>query len=228
MPRRERPEKTSRSEHWLRGAVNKCPDYLNAQVRGAFAWPASEAITWVSPLASDGYAEYYDDAFVERLGIAPLAVPLQSFWPASGPRWDALARTASGKIILVEAKAHIDESVDYGTGASGASRDKIERALADAKQAFGASEHASWGAPFYQYANRLAHLYFLSELNGCEAYMLFLYFADAPDVPSPCADAEWRGAIRLTKRCLGLGAHRFVNRVGDLILRVPDMPIKSG
>lgn len=30
----------------------------------------------------------------------------------------------------------------------------------------------------YQYANRLAHLYFLRHLNGVEAYLLLLYFAD--------------------------------------------------
>ena len=27
-------------------------------------------------------------------------MPLREFWPKSGPRWDALARTGDGKLIL--------------------------------------------------------------------------------------------------------------------------------
>jgi hypothetical protein len=82
---------------------------------------------------------------------------------------------------------------------------------------------APWEAPFYQYANRLAHLYFVRQLNGLDAYLLFLYFADSPDVPKPCTAQQWQGAVRLTEKCLGLDAHRFKDRVGTLIWSVPDM-----
>ena len=54
-------------------------------------------------------------------------------------------------------------------------------------------------------------------------YLLFLYFADAPDVPVPCSSEEWKGAIRLTQKCLGLGAHQYRRRVGHVILSVNDM-----
>ena len=33
-----------------------------------------------------------------------------------------------------------------------------------------------WTKCFYQYANRLAHLYFLKELNGIDAALVFVYF----------------------------------------------------
>jgi hypothetical protein len=85
-------------------------------------------------------------------------------------------------------------------------------------------EDASWESPFYQYANRLAHLYYLNALNRQRAYLLFLYFAEAPDVPEPCTVAQWEGAERLTKKCLGLPkGHPFSDNVRTLIWSVPEM-----
>lgn len=223
MPRRERPSKTRRSEHWLRVAVNERKKYLNSKIALGFGWTSQESIQWLSPIKDDNYAEYYDQAFLDRLGLYNLRTPLKSFWLPSGPRWDGLAKTTSGKVILVEAKAHIEETVDYHSKASSESLDQINRSLSDTKKAFGAYTDARWESPFYQYANRLAHLYFLSELNSVDAYMLFLYFADAPDVPYPCTAEQWDGAIRLTKKCLGLSERQFQGRVGNVILKVSDM-----
>jgi hypothetical protein len=223
MPRRKRPSLTSRSEHWTRLAVNEHCDALNSLVAKLFGWNSSEQIEWLSPIASDDYAEYYDKEFIEKLGIRNLKVPLSDFWPMGGPRWDGLGRTKSEKLIAVEAKAYIEEEVDYTSKAKAKSLTKINAALAKAKEAFGAAKDAPWDAPFYQYSNRLAHLYFLRELNGLDAYLLFLYFADAPDVQNPCTEQQWRGAVRLTEKCLGLGAHRFRQSVGTLIWSVPEM-----
>ena len=33
-----------------------------------------------------------------------------------------------------------------------------------------------WSGTFYQYANRLAHLYLLHELNDVDAWLVFVYF----------------------------------------------------
>ena len=223
MPRRKRPPRTQRSEHWIRVAVNECSHALNTQVSNLFGWNKGDQITWVSPIASDGYAEYFDQAFLDRLGVRDVKVPLYDFWPHSGPRWDGLARTESGKLLLVEAKAYIEEAVDYGSAAGSTSLGKIKTALSDAKSCFGASDDATWESPFYQYANRLAHLYYLRQLNKLDAYLLFLYFADAPDVPKPCSAEKWQGAERLIKKALGLGAHRFQECVCTLIWSVPEM-----
>jgi hypothetical protein len=121
MPRRERPSEVARSELWLRRAVNDAPEYLNSKIVAVFGWPANERIIWRSPIREDGYAEYFDKAFLERLELPELRTPLTTFWPAGGPRWDALAITDSRKVLLVEAKAHIDESVDYRSEASAVS-----------------------------------------------------------------------------------------------------------
>jgi hypothetical protein len=217
---------TERSEHWLRVAVNERSTAFNARVSALFNWERLDEVEWLSPVASDEYAEYYDAEFLNRLGVAPqaLRVPLSDFWPASGPRWDGFGRTASGKLILIEAKAYVEEGVDFRSKAKDPkSLEKINEALAAAKAYFGATADAPWQTPFYQYANRLAHLYFLRELNGLDAYLLFLYFADAPDVPRPSSVEQWEGAVRLTEKCLGLGAHPYRNSIGTLIWGVTEM-----
>ena len=194
---------------------------LNATVIEAFGWSPGEQIEWLSPTKEDEFAEYYDQAFLDRLGVGQLDVPLLEFWPAGGPRWDGLGRTNTGKVILVEAKAHIDEMVDFRSKASGHSLARIERSLEMVKTASGATADAPWPSPFFQYANRLAHWYFLAELNHVDAYLLFLSFASAPDVPIPATAAQWEGAHRLAWRCLGLGARSFLGRVAKASISVP-------
>ncbi len=224
MPRRARPPKTQRSEHWMRIAANEDAEAFNQLIIQNFGWEENEEITWVSPVQSDDYAEYYDESFLDRLGITDLKVPLHEFWPKSGARWDALARTSSGKIILVEAKAYIEEGVDYASQAGSVSMKKITEALRSAKESFSATARAPWETPYYQYANRLAHLYYLHRLNGLDAYLIFLYFANAPDVPKPCTTQEWQGATRLVEKSLGLGAHPYRDRLSTIIWDVLKMP----
>jgi len=217
MPRRPRPAKTQRSEHWLRVMVNETPDVLDTAIASAFGWPDTE-IDWRSPRQDDDYAEYYDDSFLERLGVTKLSMPLAEFWPRSGPRWDGLARTSDGKLILVEAKAHIAEAVDHHSKATGNALLRIEHRLDEAKAAFGAAQDACWHTPLYQMANRLAHLHFLAGINGQDAYLVFVYFANAPDVPKPVSTEEWRGAIRLAHTCLGLKKSKLTRRMVSIIV----------
>jgi hypothetical protein len=223
MPRRCRPEETSRSEHWLRVAVNVMTDQLSAKVAKILSWSETQEIQWISPLKNDQYAEYWDQAFLDILGLSNLKIPLKSFWPAGGPRWDGLGKTESGRVVLVEAKAYIEEAVDYQSKASSDSFKHIKRSICETKNAFRAYNNAPWEKPFYQHVNRLAHLYFLAELNNVDAFLIFLLFANAPDVPNPCTHQQWEGAIRLTNKCLGLGKHPFQKRIGYLIWDISEM-----
>jgi len=90
---------------------------------------------------------------------------------------------------------------------------RLPGAFRSTKSAFRAAPSAVWENPFYQYVNRLSHLYFLRKINRVDAYLLFVYFADAPDVPHPCTVQQWEGADRLVK----------APYIGTLIWRVPDM-----
>jgi hypothetical protein len=90
--------------------------------------------------------------------------------------------------------------------------------LDEAKLAFLAAKDACWHTPLYQMANRLAHLYFLAEINSKDAYLVFIDFANAPDVPQPVSREEWRGTIRLANKCLGLKDSRLARRIATIIV----------
>lgn len=218
MPKRPRPTEVKRSEHWLREMVNQYAHVMDTAISDAFGWH-DEQIDWRSPRQDDDYAEYYDQAFLDRIGVDELAMPLEEFWPKSGPRWDGLARTKNGKLILVEAKAHIDEAVDFRSKASPNSLRRIEKRLDEAKIAFHASKEACWYSPFYQMANRLAHLHYLAGINCKDAYLVFIDFANAPDVPQPASRDEWQGATRLAYKCLGLKDSKLARRVATIIVK---------
>lgn len=190
---------------------------LDTAIAEAFGWHDA-LIDWRSPRQDDDFAEYYDQAFLDRLGVSELTMPLDEFWPKSGPRWDGLALTIDGRLILVEAKAHIDEAVDYRSKASPDALRRIEERLNEAKAAFHASKDACWHVPFYQMANRLAHLYYLAGIKGKDAYLVFIDFANAPDVPEPATCQEWQGAVRLAHKCLGLKDSKLARRVATVIV----------
>jgi hypothetical protein len=71
-------------------------------------------LTWVSPLESERFAEYYDDGFLLAIGRFDLLDALRDFWPSGGPHWDALAvaRSQDGRWlgpVLLEAKSYASE-----------------------------------------------------------------------------------------------------------------------
>jgi hypothetical protein len=197
--------------------VNQYANELDAAIAQAFGWSNAE-IDWRSPRQDDDFAEYYDQAFLDHLGVTGLTMSLDDFWPKSGPRWDGLARTTDGKLILVEAKAHIDEAVDFRSKASPEALRRIQSRLGEAQLAFCASKDACWHAPLYQMANRLAHLHYLAGINDKDAYLVFIDFANAPDVPQPASREEWQGATRLAHKCLGMKDSKLARRVGTIIV----------
>jgi hypothetical protein len=124
-------------------------------------------------------------------------------------------------VILVEAKSHIREIYGNGCQAAGASLYKIDRALAETKQWLEVREDADWLGPLYQYANRLAHLYFLLKKVGRPAWLVNLYFLDDPI--GPATKQEWRSEIHNIKDSLGLPP-RIPNAVDVFLPAIADIP----
>lgn len=213
------------SQKWLRIAVNSAPDILNREM--APLLPAGTGlIEWLSPMANDkpAYCEYRDSACLKRLGIVLEERPLASYWPNRGPMWDALARTQlGGDLLLVEAKAHIPEVVSTGARAGEVSAAKIKRSLEETRRALAPKSQVSWSGTFYQYANRLAHLYLLRELNGLKAHLVFLYFLNADDVGGPASRDEWIGATRVVETYLGVGRHRLSPYIHKVFVDVNEL-----
>ena len=133
----------------------------------------------------DAY-EYRDQGFLDKLGITLDRQPLPTFWPTGGPQWDALGRTNSG-VILIEAKAHLNELTS--TCAAGPiSLARIQQSFGLVKRAIGAHEHACWTTPYYQYANHLAHLFLLRELNGINAELVLLCVLNDHEMRGPTSE----------------------------------------
>ena len=195
---------------WLQVAVNRCPAVIDAAIAEALGLAQGESIKWASPLESEKFVEYRDQEFLERLGVHRLPQrQLRDFWPKRGPVWDGLARTSGGRSLLVEAKANIPEFNSSASGASENSLRKIKAALDETRAFLNVRSKTDWTQSFYQYANRLAHLYFLKEVNKVDAALVFVYFVGDNTVPgvNPVSRDGWEAAIDLATNHLGVRLH---------------------
>jgi hypothetical protein len=180
-------------------------------------------VQWLSPLESDDYAEYRDADFLSLLSLTLRQRSLDSFWPRGGPVWDGLARTRSGSVLLIEAKANIGELASPASRASPAPAALIARSMDEAKTAFGAPVTARWSGTYYQYANRLAHLYLLRGCNQIDAYLAFVYFTGAVEVRGPSTQLEWLEPICNAHQALQLGTGPLSQFVIEIFLDVGDV-----
>ncbi len=178
---------------------------------------AGRPLKWVSPLRATNYAEYWDTAFLRALGLEEYAPALRDFWPRGGPHWDGLAQTADGAVVLVEAKANVREMVTFCRASSPRSLAQISAALDATQSWLAASPQHDWLNTYYQIANRLAHLYFLKELAGVEAYLVFLYMIDDP-THIATSRAEWDGALAEAWTSLGVKPARLHGLMADLFV----------
>ena len=223
MPRIVQQLAKKGSQKWLQQLVNFQPEILASELAPRLGLAPGDKISWLSPIDNDGFSEYSDDAFLERLNIKLPKKSIEMFWPKRGPVWDGLGSTSSGGLILLEAKAHIAEMVSSPTAAGDASLPKIRKSLDDTKKFLGSKSLHDWASTFYQYTNRLAHLYLLRELNGLPAYLVFLYFVNAADVAGPKTREEWEGAIKLLHNFLGINRHKLSAYVIDVYIDVGEL-----
>jgi hypothetical protein len=220
MPRISQGPGVKGSQKWIQKLVNEKPDLLNSPIRTQLDLPDTEKITWLSPIADDDYAEYQGEAFLDLLGIKLPKVSLSDFWPSRGPVWDGLGKSETEKLFLVEAKSHISEVLSPKTGAGVTSLRKIKKSLDETKTFLHSNSEHDWASTFYQYTNRLAHLYLLRELNDVSAYLIFVYFLNDEDMNGPKSIDEWHGAIKLLHSFLGVGRHRLGEFTADIFIDV--------
>lgn len=227
MARHPQKEGTKGSLKWIQKLINEKPHLLNAEIRDVFRLKDSEEIEWLSPLKDDECAEYRDSAFLVHLDVKLEHTPLREFWPRGGPQWDALGRGHLGKILLVEAKAHIGELVSQPIRATGKSLRQIRRSLAETKQYVSSKSEAVWSSYFYQYTNRLAHLYLLRVLNQIPAFLVFVYFLNDRTMSGPSTAGEWKAAIEVMEKYLGIGRNRLDKYMADVFIDVKELAGKG-
>jgi len=206
----------------LQVAINVKKKYLDYEISKVIGKQMN--IDWKSPLKSDDYAEYRDEDFLKNLGILnKIKYSLSNFWPDNGPQWDALG-VSGDEIILVEAKANISEMVSPGTKAGTDSRSKIENSLDEVKKYLSVSDTIDWTGTFYQYVNRIAHLYYFREKNKIKSHLLFIYFINDITVHGPKTKDEWLGAIQTMECYLGLAKkHKLRKYIYDIFIDVNDL-----
>ncbi len=218
------------SQKWLQILVNDCPELLNREIGGQS--PIEElAIQWLSPLRKDGYKEYRDQPFIDLLHVELHKRPLESFWPASGPRWDALGKGGRSELLLVEAKSHTKELVSSVSATAICSLGKIESSLRETKECLHRRSDPAidWTKGVDQYANRLAHLYLLSHLNSLDAYLILLYFLNDNEMNSadtyvPSTPGEWISVVTHQDRLMGIRQrHPLSDRIIHAYIDVNDI-----
>lgn len=196
---------------WIQQAVARCPEVVQ---------PAGlPPITWLSPLREDGFAEYRDADFLQLLGLERLETSLRAFWPRQGPQWDALGLTAEGP-VLVEAKAHLREFFTPASQAGPVSLARIEAAFAAVQADLRIRPDVPWARVYFQYANRLAHLWWL-RAQGIDAKLLFVSFLHDDDIGGPSSAEIWHTAFAGADYALGLPSR---HRLSEHVLHVtPDV-----
>jgi hypothetical protein len=207
--------------------VNKRTQALDDALRQAFSELASAEFEWRSPKAADGYREYWDKAFLERVELGHHAADLKAFWPTGGPHWDALAIVRRSEdtrpgVLLAEGKSYPGELYGGGCAAqpNSLSRAQIEKSLAWTQNYLKLQDTSveTWCGPLYQSANRLAHLAWLHSL-GTQAWLVHLLFLDDPH--SPTSAVEWNRALEKANRELGLPETALAG-VGHVLLPAAD------
>ena len=191
-----------------------------------------QAVEWLDfPF---GPSQARPDAEWQGVDFLPTDSPARKvwlqFWPQTGnvPNWDAVGRVEINgcrEWLLVEAKAHLDEvKSSCQANARGGLR-KIEAAFRETKAAMGVDASANWLAPYYQHANRLAVLYFLTT-EKVAARLLFVYFLGdrfprRTQRKCPSKPADWNAVLRPMYNHLGLtGKSDVEKRVRSIFLHV--------
>jgi hypothetical protein len=134
----------------------------------------------------------------------------RTFWPQTGKQinWDGVARDlTTGEWLLFEAKANHPEFCSSVCGAVGKGRVLIESAMSKVKRHLNVHRDFHWLGTYYQYANRLACLYFLNVLRRIPARLVLVYFTGDkfPDGREcPLNEARWRELIQACHLTLGL------------------------
>jgi hypothetical protein len=196
------------SEDHLRKYLASADAVLNRAVAESLGTsPAS--ITWLDfPRAPSGTErEYRGLEFLTLPEHREVRDEWRRFWPTSGrqPTWDAVGK-ADGEWLLVEAKANVPEFTGAPSTASPDNLKQIQKALGKVKGDLGVHRHFSWVGSYYQYANRLAVLWFLRK-HRVPAHLVFIYFTGDlfPDKRrSPRTRADWDTMIEARRLTLGL------------------------
>ena len=152
----------------------------------------------------------------------------ERFWPVGKGihNWDAVGWVSSDKtqeLLLVEAKAHIEETKTDCQAKDPESIKKIKEAFELVKNALGVPNEIDWMKDYYQVTNRIASLYFLHQ-QKIPSHLLFIYFIGdlyGSGRNSPQSKREWQRVLDVQTNHIGLPkGHVLENWIHELFLKV--------
>lgn len=213
------PTASKGSQYWLQHCLLNHREHLNRAISETCG--LSKPLIWTSPLPPR-FTEFRDAAFLKALGLEQLTEKLGQFWPKQGPCWDGLALSGETR-ILVEAKANLTEWISDCKASSPESVEQIRRSLDEASVALKAKPHIDWSRGLFQFANRLAHQWFLQDRCGIETKLVFLSFtSDSTHLPH--SKEEFIGALKMAESLLGLSPRHEGRRYFHVFIGVNDLP----
>jgi len=150
------------------------------------------------------------------------------WWPQTPGTvtWDAVGRVTRDGVaewVLVEAKGNVQELSQNCKARVGPGLNTIREAFSRTKKALGVDAAKNWEVGYYQYANRIATLHFLTEC-GVPARLLFIYFTGDRNPKCDCpltADAWYEMGLKRMKESIGLPEkHALSGRIHELFVPV--------
>jgi len=215
----DQPEGKKGSLKWIQRLINEKSHLIDEHISRQLSLSSGSKIEWVSPVRQK-FTEYRDADFLKAVSHPELIEKLKAFWPKNGPQWDALGVASDGTVILVEAKAHIAEVLTNSGAKDPGSINMIESAFKKVQEDLKINTSYPWSAPFYQYANRIAHLHFLHNMHGIQAALVFVHFLGDEEMDGPRTKTEWQQVNGKVREYLGLTKSSILNRVVDAFIDI--------
>ena len=133
---------------------------------------------------------------------------------------------------MIEAKSRIAE-MKRKSGSDAKDPESIEKisdSLKKTQRFLGACLSVDWfNSPYFQYANRLAHLYWFREIKSLPAFLTMLYFLNDTDRRGPSDPSEWKTAIQKEEHCLGIpDTHPLSDFVVSVFVDIKDIKQSAG
>lgn len=215
-------------DHFLRYSEQR-PAILDTAILEKIRAPAGASIDWFYPPRPTNKAAREPQGLTFLKDQKGVLAKWHEFWPQTGRQqtWDGVARLqVNGKQsdwLLIEAKATHPE---FCSGPSQASKKggykQIERSLGRTKGHLGVHRDFPWLGTYYQYANRLACLYFLNSKADVPARLVAIYFT-GDSFPNgrrcPASEGEWNDLIHARGLTLGLpDHHQLKDRIHEVFL----------
>lgn len=162
------------------------------------------AITWLSPLKRENYVEYKlnQEVIMNKLNLNKQDF---SFWPSNQPQWDAIG-VVGETIILVEAKAHINELHSNMSVIAPKSKELILKSMKEVFDELACSSETdfkSWITGYYQLGNRLTFLKMLTKRYNKKLKLVLLNIVNDPTYKATSEEIWQKDTRKVFKKLRG-------------------------